>query len=111
MELESVRPGEEGVGGEELRFRASALPLRLRIDQDVLLFMQTFFQEQPSEDPCRTPEMETLPAATHTQTSTETLPPTLFVPLVLKTCDIIPRMNHSFYYLLSTSAAREEEKY
>ena len=39
MELESVRPDS----GEELRLRVSSLPLRLRIDQDVVTFLQTFF--------------------------------------------------------------------
>ena len=40
VELESVRPDS---GDEELRLRVSSLPLRLRIDQDVVTFLQTFF--------------------------------------------------------------------
>ena len=42
MELEAVRPGGEE-GGEELRLGAAVLPLRLRVDQAVVEFLQGFF--------------------------------------------------------------------
>lgn len=42
VELEAVRPGG-GEGAEELRLGAAVLPLRLRIDQAVVEFLQVFF--------------------------------------------------------------------
>lgn len=42
VELEAVRPGGDG-GGEELRLGAAVLPLRLRVDQAVVEFLQGFF--------------------------------------------------------------------
>ena len=39
MELDAVRPGG-GVAGEELRLGAALLPLRLRLDQSVVDFLQ-----------------------------------------------------------------------
>ena len=42
VELEAVRPGGEE-GGEELRLGAAVLPLRLRVDQAVVEFLQAFF--------------------------------------------------------------------
>ena len=69
MELESVRPGE-GVGEEELRLRVSVLPLRLRVDQDVLLFVQAFFQEQPADDPFEPADLEAASEAAPAQTGT-----------------------------------------
>lgn len=43
-ELESVRPDS---GNDELRLKVSALPLRLRIDQDIVTFLQAFLSEEP----------------------------------------------------------------
>ena len=42
VELESVRPDS---GNEELRLKVSALPLRLRIDQDIVTFLQAFLAD------------------------------------------------------------------
>ena len=42
VQLESVRPDS---GNEELRLKISALPLRLRIDQDIITFLQIFLAE------------------------------------------------------------------
>ncbi|BDA50280.1 probable autophagy-related protein 2 at C-terminar half [Coccomyxa sp. Obi] len=42
VELEAVRPGGDS-GGEELRLGAAVLPLRLRVDQAVVEFLQVFF--------------------------------------------------------------------
>ncbi len=42
VELEAVRPGGDS-GGEELRLGAAVLPLRLRVDQAVVEFLQGFF--------------------------------------------------------------------
>lgn len=47
MELDSIRP--DG-GNEELRLKVSALPLRLRIDQDILAFLQSFFSSKGNSD-------------------------------------------------------------
>lgn len=33
-------------GDEELRLKVSALPLRLRVDQDVIAFLQVFLSEE-----------------------------------------------------------------
>lgn len=46
MELESVKPDS---GNEELRLKVSALPLRVRIDQDVVAFMQAFFAQEEDD--------------------------------------------------------------
>ena len=43
MELEAVKPDS---GNEELRLKVSALPLRVRIDQDIVTFLQGFFLEE-----------------------------------------------------------------
>lgn len=42
VELEAVRPGGDN-SGEELRLSAAVLPLRLRVDQAVVEFLQGFF--------------------------------------------------------------------
>ena len=42
VQVESVRPDS---GNEELRLKVSALPLRLRIDQDIITFLQSFLAE------------------------------------------------------------------
>ena len=46
-ELESIRPDD---GHEELRVKLSALPLRLRLDQNIVTFLQNFFTEEKGKD-------------------------------------------------------------
>ena len=54
----------------------AALPLRLRVDQDVLLFLQAFFQEQPADDTFEPADLDAASEAVATQTGTS-LPPSL----------------------------------
>lgn len=49
MELEAVRP--DSGGGEELRLLVSSQPMRLRIDQDVIIFLQSFFTLEANDSP------------------------------------------------------------
>jgi len=46
VELDAVRPGG-GAGGEELRLGAALLPLRLRLDQAVVDFLQARARSGP----------------------------------------------------------------
>lgn len=49
VELEAVRPDGAGQEDEEYRLSAALLPLRLRIDQNMVTFLQDFFAA-PKED-------------------------------------------------------------
>ena len=49
VELEAVRPDGAGQEDEEYRLSAALLPLRLRIDQNMVTFLQDFFAA-PEED-------------------------------------------------------------
>lgn len=43
VELEAVRPDGAGQAEEEYRLSVALLPLRLRIDQNIVMFLQDFF--------------------------------------------------------------------
>ena len=43
IELEAVRPDGAGQAEEEYRLAVALLPLRLRIDQNMVVFLQAFF--------------------------------------------------------------------
>ena len=43
VELEAVRPDSAGPAEEEYRLSVALLPLRLRIDQNIVVFLQEFF--------------------------------------------------------------------
>lgn len=43
VELEAVRPDGAGQAEEEYRLSVALLPLRLRIDQNIVVFLQGFF--------------------------------------------------------------------
>lgn len=43
VELEAVRPDGAGQAEEEYRLSVALLPLRLRIDQNIVVFLQEFF--------------------------------------------------------------------
>lgn len=81
VELEAVRPDGAGQAEEEYRLSVALLPLRLRIDQNIVVFLQDFFAA--SEADRGTEERscaEEVAAATHQQAEGE-----ISVGVILKT--------------------------
>lgn len=63
VELESVCPDS---GNEELRLKVSVLPLRLRLDQDVVTFLQAFFSMEhlsPEAEPLLADSLQPQPSS------------------------------------------------